>query len=405
MNDHPYYFTWGSQPSTDLFSVQSAEHDEFIMSDGQRIYDFICTSFQTNFGHSHPTICDAIRRQLSTMPVTVPKASFELKRRVSDRLLQLLGLPGGKLFYTISGSESVENALKMARQLTGCTKILARQKSYHGSSLGALSVTGDWRSLPHFRLESETVRIPEPEDDPNLGETKRIVQKAGTDTIAAMILETISGTNGVSIPSQAWFDGIQQLCRDQGILLIIDEVLCGFGRSGPPFAFQAYGLQPDFVCLSKGISGGYIPFGAVWTGPTIVNYYDNEKMVCGLTSYAHPLGLAALEGVLDILADEDFQGNKRELEQLFSRRIAEIGQLDCVSAVRCRGLIAAVDFRGQPAPSWDTCRQACLHVFSKDNCLILAPPFVSTPARLNTAFDDLTDILKQTPATIHRSVH
>jgi taurine--2-oxoglutarate transaminase len=287
----------------------------------------------------------------------------------------------------------------MARQITGRKKILARQKSYHGSSLGALSVTGDWRSLPHFRLDGETVRIPEPEEDPELKRTRQLVHQTGTDQIAAIILETISGTNGVSIPSQDWFDGIQTLCHEHGILLIIDEVLCGFGRTGPTFAYQDYGLRPDLVCMSKGISGGYIPFGAIWTGRQVVQYYNREKMVCGLTSYAHPLGLAALDGVLDIMADEGFQENKSNLERLFGNRMIEIAQFDFVREVRCRGLIAAIDLQDRLAPSWEEFRKAGLHVFSKDHSVILAPPFVSTPARLNAACDVLIKLLQQATAT------
>lgn len=401
MSEFPFYFTWGSQPSHDTFPVVRAEHDEFIMADGERVYDFISTSFQASFGHGHPTICDAIRDQLSRMQVTLPKASFALKQRVSERLIEYLGLTDGKLFYTVSGSESVENALKMARQVTGRKKVVARQKSYHGASLGALSVTGDWRSLPHLRLDGETIRIPEPEQDPLLTTTAETIERVGGDQIAAVILETVSGTNGVSIPSPIWFQGIQDLCRAHGILLIIDEVLCGFGRTGTNFAFHAYDLQPDFVCMSKGISGGYIPFGAVWTAPGVVDYYDHEKLVCGLTSYAHPLGLAALDGVLDVLCDPDFCRNKRELEQLFGERMESTARLDCVREVRCRGLLAAIDVAQPTAPSWDRCRADGLHLFSKDRTIILAPPFISTPTRLSAALDALTAILQETTATVH----
>lgn len=395
MTARPFYYTWSNQPATDPFVVESAEHDEFVLQDGRRVYDFISTSFQASFGHSHPVIRRAIKRQLDEMPIASPKSTFDLKERVSARLCQLIGLSGGKLFYTVSGAEAVENALKMARQITGRTKIAARRQSYHGASLGALSVTGDWRNQPHFTLDQHTVRIPEPEDDPYLESTKQIVSNAGPNQIAAFIVETISGTNGVAIPSQEWFDGVASLCCKHEILLILDEILCGFGRTGPPFALQSYNLQPDFVCTSKGITGGYVPFGAVWTGPRVVEYYDSQKLVCGLTSYAHPLGLAALEGVMDLISDPAFEENKREIEHLFGEVMHEIGAWPFVSEARCRGLLAAIDLSDRLAPSWQTMFDKGLHAFGNENTIILAPPFVSTPERLSEALDIMKQLLQE----------
>ncbi len=234
----PYYQTWCVQPERDLFPVVSTTDDEFVLADGERVYDFISTSFQANFGHHHPVIRAAVHEQLDTMPIASPKAAFALKQDVSERLIERLGLAGGKLFYTVSGGESVENALKMARQVTGRTMILARRKSYHGATLGALSVTGDWRNEPHFTVDAHTVRIPEPQDDPDLSATRRAIETTGPDRIAAVIVETVSGTNGVDIPPRTWWDRLQATCREYDLLLIADEVLCGFGRTGPDFALS-----------------------------------------------------------------------------------------------------------------------------------------------------------------------
>ena len=393
MNDRPFYYTWSHQTSGDPFEVAGAEHDEFILEDGRRVYDFLSTSFQSCFGHSHPTIREAIHRQLDTMPIASPKSTFDLKRRVSARLLGLLGLSGGKLFYTVSGSEAVENALKMARQVTGRTILMARRKSYHGASLGALSVTGDWRNLPHLTLCEHTVRIPEPSDDPRLEETRRIIAETGPDRIAAVIIETISGVNGVAIPTHEWFNGIATLCRENGILLISDEVLCGFGRTGPPFAFQHYGVCPDLVTMSKCITGGYIPFGAVWTGPRVTEYYNREKLVCGLTNYAHPLGLSALEAVMELLADPALQERKQALEHRFAETLMEIGAWPTVKETRFRGLLGAIELHESIAPTWQEMFDKGLHAYSSGNLIVLAPPFVSSPERLVEAFDVLKKLL------------
>ncbi len=377
--------------------MASASCDEFLLQDGRRIYDMISTSFQSNFGHSHAGIREAMHRQLDTMAICSPKASFPLKQEVSERFEALFGMSGGRVFYTVSGSESVENALKMVRQISGRTKVLARQCSYHGASLGALSVAGDWRNLPHFTVDDQTVRIPEPADDPQLDRTKEIVAATGPDKIAALIVETISGTNGVVIPEQAWFDAIQTMCREHGIFLIVDEVLCGFGRCSDAFAFQDYGIQPDIVCTSKGITGGYVPFGAIWTGPEIARFYDTEKLTCGLTNYAHPLGLAALSAVLDVLDDEGFRQHKARLAEVFSESLAEIAKCDGVRAVRHRGLLAAIDLE-HPAPSWETFFEHGMHVYSNGNLVVLAPPFVSSTERLQQELAKCRDLVSPSAA-------
>ena len=393
-NSHPYYFTWSHQPAQAPFPVERAEHDEFVLHDGRRVYDFLSTSFQANFGHSCQPIRESVVRQLDAMPIASPKASFELKERASHKLLEYLQLPNGKLFYTVSGSEAVENALKIARQVTGRQKVAARRKSYHGATLGALSVTGDWRNEPHFTLDDCTVRIPEPADDPDFAGAAQIIDDAEPDSIAAIIVETVSGANGVAIPTRAWFDACQATCREHGILLIVDEVLCGFGRTGAPFAFHSYGITPDLVCMAKGITGGYIPFGAVWTSADIASHYDEYLLSCGLTNYAHPLGLAAMEAVLQLLDDEGFQANKVELERLLAHACDEIRNWQHVAEVRCKGLLAAVDLVDHAAPTWDTLFASELHAFSKDNTLIVAPPFVSSPQRLRQAIDAMRQLLQ-----------
>ncbi len=387
-----YFYSWSKQAVPPDFPVVGARDDRFLLADGREVYDFICTSFQASFGHSHAGIVAAIGRQLDRMPIASPKASFELKQRVSQRLLDAIGLGGGKLFYTVSGAESVENALKIARQITGRPLVAARQKSYHGASLGALSVTGDWRNAAHRTLNEWTIRIPEHDQDPDLVETRRRLESAGANQVAAVILETISGTNGMSIPPQRWLAGIQDLCRDIGAMLIMDEVLVGFGRCGPMFAFQDFDLSPDLICMAKAISGGYIPFGAVWASPAIARHYDNETLACGLTNYGHPLGLAAADAVLDAIEDPAFQKHKTELEADLARRIREINQLPIVQTTRHRGLMAAIELC-LPAPTWAQAIGSGLHLYSSGHLIMLAPPFVSTRESLGAAFDRLVDLL------------
>ncbi len=386
--DKHYFVTWTKQFDAATLDVDRAEADEFVLRDGRRVFDFLSTSFQASFGHSNPTIIAAIKRQLDRMSIASPKAVFELKDRVTDRLLQRLNLGGGKVFYTVSGAEAVENALKIVRHWTGRPMVLARKRSYHGASLGAMSVSGDWRSDAHLTFAEGTVRIPEPHDDPNGLATRRIIESTGPNKIAAFILETITGANGVIIPPQSWWDAIQSLGREFGILLISDEVLCGFGRTGPDFGIHQFGVRPDLVCLSKAITGGYIPFGAVWTSDRIAERYDREVFVCGLTSYAHPLGLAALDAVLDILQSADFRQHKQMLEQQFAAWLESLRNHPAVAQIRYRGLLAAIELKSA-APTWSELIARGVYAFSKQNMLVLSPPLNADPIRLQKAMGEV----------------
>jgi taurine--2-oxoglutarate transaminase len=196
-----FFLTWNKQVGADSLPVYGVRNDEFILDNGQRVYDFVSTSFQANFGHTCEPIRQRIHQQLDRMAIASPKAIFGLKEIVSRRLLDYLNLDDGeanlgKIFYTVSGSEAVENALKIARHSSGRNIVLARKKSYHGATLGAMSVSGDWRSHPHVNFSEGTVRIPEPDDDPDAEKFASIVKQTGPERIAAVIVETISGTNG-----------------------------------------------------------------------------------------------------------------------------------------------------------------------------------------------------------------
>ncbi len=375
-------------------NIERAEHDEFILSDGSRLYDFISTSFQASFGHSNQPIVDHITRQLHELPICTPKGTFSLKERVSRELISLTGQNQGKVFYTVSGAESVENAIKMARRVTGRPIILARKKSYHGASLGAMSVSGDWRSDEHLTFDEGTARIPEPDVDPNADGVREVIEQVGPERIAAIIVETISGTNGVVIPPPGWFAGLRKICDQWGLILILDEVLVGFCRCQTPFAFQSLDAKPDMICMSKAITGGYIPFGAVWVSQSIAQFYDDQILIGGLTNYAHPLGLAAMGAVLDQINERTFRENLTRLEAVFQDGVQSIAQTFNASAVRIQGMLAAIEFGDRELPPWTTWVANGLYLFTKGNMMILAPPLVSEEKRLDEAFEKMRETLR-----------
>jgi taurine--2-oxoglutarate transaminase len=394
MND--FFFTWSKQRSMPPLPVQRSEGDFFVLEDGRRVYDFISTSFQASFGHSQPEIIAAITNQLQHLPIASPKAVFELKNSVSKGLLKMTGLEGGKMFYTVSGAESVENALKMARRIKQKPVILARQRSYHGATLGAMSVSGDWRSQDHLNFTAGTARIPEPDVDPEAKGVREVLEKVGAAQVAGVIVESITGTNGVIIPPRSWFVGLREICDQHNLFLILDEVLSGFYRCQTPFAFQALGGRPDLICMSKAITGGYIPFGAVWVNQEIADFYEDRVLVQGLTNYAHPLGLAATEAVLNIISTADFQRNLKQLERSFAERIGQLAEKFQATAFRCQGMLAAIEFGERELPGWaDWAARGC-YLYTKGNLMILAPPLVTSDQCLQQAFDSVEQGLSET---------
>lgn len=390
----PYYFTWSAQSSVSPLPIDSALGAEFHCRGGKQVWDAVSCSYQASFGHSHEPIVRAIRDQLDDAIVLPPKAKTEQRERASLRLLELLGFAGkGKLFYTVSGAESVENALKMARQIRGVPQIVARAKSYHGASMGAMSVTGDWRHQGHFGVQDYTLRIPEPVDDPEAETAKMIIEAFGPDKIAAFCLETITGGNGVYTPPKSWWKGIQSIADKHGILLILDEVLCGFGRTGKHFGFHHFSLKPDMVCMAKAISGGYIPFGAVWTSDSISKYYDTNVLSCGLTGYAHPMGLAAMEAVINELEDSAFQNHFRDFLKAFSKGISDLSEHESVREIRSIGALAAVELAKPDRYSGQSFWDAGVFVHKPGSYFTLAPPFIMNENNLQDMFHVIKGVL------------
>lgn len=374
--DYPFYFTWTKQKDAPSFLIDKVDGTSFILKDQSSIIDMISTNFHASFGLNNKRIKNSIKEQLDLMPISSPKGVFDLKIGETERLIKFLGLTdeGGKIFYTTGGAEAVENGLKVAREFSGRKYILARKKSYHGATLGALSVTGDWRGENHLSLSEYTIRIPEPYEDPELFVTRNIISE-NQSKIAAFCLETITSMNGVIIPPQSWWNGIKDLSSEFDIPIIIDEVSTGFGRTGHNFAFQKYGIKPDFVCMAKGISGGYIPFGALWTSKRVADFYSERVLNCGLTNYSHPLGLSALRGVLDHFDDESFCRHLATIEKVFHEQLDIIEKSSFVQEVRKIGMLSAIILKDKKI-SWEDGIKAGIHIASKENMIVLAPPLV-----------------------------
>lgn len=389
----PYYISWAKQRDASTFEISKVDGCEIYSPEGKVYIDISSISYQAHFGHNHPVIIKHIKNQLDSVPMSSPKGIYPHKNEATFDLLRYMGKKDGKIFYTTGGAESVENALKIARDITRKKIVLARQNSYHGATLGALAATGDWRNPAHMTPEGWVVRIPEPYEKDALSKTKEIILKTGPENIAAIIIETITGGNGVYAGTKEWWQGLRSLCNEFGILLIMDEVVCGFERTGKPFGYMHYGVDADLICLAKGISGGMVPFGAVWTSQKIADYYEDHILCCGLTNYAHPLGMAAMQGVLEIVQDPQFQKNLKHVETIFSAELEQLKKNPLVKEIRVQGMLAAVDLH--KSVDGKKFMAAGLYLVSQTNRIILAPPLIISEELLKKAMSKVSQVLKE----------
>lgn len=381
MDEYPFFFTWVKQKNPLRFSIASVDGVKIITETGHELIDMSSISYQASFGHNHPTIIRHIKEQLDTVPMSAPRGIFPGKIDATQELLKYMDKKDGKIFYATGGAEAVENALKIARDVSKKKLILARDISYHGATLGALSATGDWRNKAHFIPSRDwVVRIPEPSEPDAIAKTRQLILDHGKDNFAAFIIETITGGNGVYAGTQEWWDGISDLCKEFGILLIMDEVICGFARTGVSFGYMNYNVKPDIITLAKGITGGMVPFGAVWVSHNIADYYMSNVLACGLTNYAHPLGIAAMSGVLEIVQDFEFQKHLQHICTVFKKELEKLKELPEVAEVRFQGMLAAVDLNVDI--QWKTFFDKGIHLATQNKRIVLAPPLIITEAEL-----------------------
>jgi taurine--2-oxoglutarate transaminase len=391
--EHPFYISWTKQKNATQFDILTVDGAKFKTTNNREIIDMTSISYQAHFGYNHPTIINALKKQLDSIPMSSPKGNFNGKKQATVDLLKYMNKEAGKIFYTTGGAETIENALKIARDFTKKKLVLARQNSYHGATMGALSVTGDWRNPAHQLPSDWVVRIPEPTELDSVKTTRELVLKHGPQNFAALIVETITGGNGVIIPTQEWWDGITSICNEFKILLIVDEVICGFNRTGKPFGYMHFNINPDLICLAKGISGGMIPFGALWTSPEIANYYEENVLCCGLTNYAHPMGIAAMVGVLEIVQDKIFQENQSKVQKVFSEELDKMKSYSNVVEIRSIGHIAAIDLTH--SIEWKDFFEAGIYLVAQTKRIIIAPPLIIDEATLRDGMKRIQQVLEK----------
>ncbi len=417
------FHSWSAQSQASSLVIASGRGCRVWDHAGTEYLDFSSQLVNVNLGHQHPAVVSAIREQAELL-TTVAPATVNLARGEAAKRI-VAHAPAGfrRVFFTNGGADANENAIRLARLATGRDKILSTYRSYHGNTGAAIVSTGDWRRIPNefarghvhffgpYLYRSEFwASTPEEEGERALQHLRRVVESEGPQSIAAVLLETVPGTAGVLVPPPGYLAGVRELCDSHGILLILDEVMAGFGRTGRWFAFDGYDVRPDLITFAKGVNSGYVPLGGVIIDEPIAELFDERVFPGGLTYSGHPLAMASIVATLDAMESEGVVDNARDVgETRIGPALAELAERhEVVGEVRGEGVFWAVELvadRGTreplPAPAMGRVKAALVErgllPFVQDNRIHVVPPCVVTGDEVDEAMAIYDEVLADTP--------
>jgi taurine--2-oxoglutarate transaminase len=418
-------FEWSAQGTIDPIPVARASGVYFYTPEGKRYIDFNSQLMCVNIGHGDERVVRAIEAQLAVLPYANPFMATEARARLGAKLAALTPGDIDCFFFTNGGAEANENAIKIARAYTGRQKILARYRSYHGGTAGAIAVTGDprrWSEPPmpgvvHVLHPYHGIERGWDSADDALAYLEETIQLEGPNQIAAFILEPITGTNGVLIPPEGYLQGVRAICDKYGILMICDEVMSGFGRTGEWFAVDHWKVVPDLMTMAKGLTSAYVALGAVGLRRKIADHFADKVFPSGLTYNSHPLGCAAALATLAVYEEDGLVARAMERGVLMSSLLKELAaKHPSVGAVRSIGLFGIVELvrdkakKVPLAPFAGTApemaalnrffRDEGLYTFVRWNTFFTNPPLTITESELREGFAIIDRALAITDAAV-----
>jgi taurine---2-oxoglutarate transaminase len=405
-------FEWSAQSAVEPIPVARAKGIYFWTPEGKRFIDFNSQLMCVNIGHGDERVIRAIQEQAATLAYANPFMATEVRARLSVKLAELTPGDIDAFFFTNGGAEANENAIRIARMFTGRHKIAARYRSYHGGTAGALTVTGDprrWAAEPGipgvFRIPDFYHGIQQGSDTTEqvLTRTEEILELEGPKTVAAIIVEPVVGTNGILIPPDGYMQGLRALCDKHDILLIADEVMAGFGRTGEWFSVNHWKVVPDLITMAKGLTSAYVQLGAVGMRRQIADHFEKNVFYGGLTYNSHPLACAAALATIAVYEEDGLIENARRMGTLMRGLLGGLeGRHPSVGATRNIGLFGIVELVRNPetrepmAPFNSTSpemqalskffRQEGLYTFVRWNTFFTNPPLCISEAEMREAF-------------------
>jgi len=405
-------YEWSAQSKVDPIPVASAKGIYFYTPEGKRFIDFNSQLMSVNIGHGDPRVIQAISEQAATLAYANPFMATEVRARLGAKLAEITPGDIDTFFFTNGGAEANENAIKLARFFTGRHKIIARYRSYHGATAGAMSLTGDprrWAAEPGI---PGVVHVLDPyhgiergweSAESSLAMIEETIQLEGPNTIAAFILEPVTGTNGILVPPDGYLAGVRNLCDKYGILMIADEVMAGFGRTGAWFAVDHWNVVPDLLCMAKGLTSSYLPLGAVGMRHHIAQHFQDKVFYGGLTYNSHPMGCAAALATIRVYEEDGLIDNAKKMGAVLKELGADMqAKHPSVGAVRSIGLFGIVELirnrktRHPMAPFNGTSeemaalgrffREQGLYTFVRWNTFFTNPPLCINEQQMREAF-------------------
>ena len=427
------FFTWSAQAKVNPISLKRAQGVYFWDADDKQYLDFNSMTMCVNIGHGDNRVIRAMQEQAAELPYAAPGMTTKVRALASKAVAEITPRQAlTKVLFTLGGADANENAIKLARGYTGRHKILARYRSYHGATAGAMAATGDPRrvvwepnlmsGVVHF-LDPYRYRSTFHRTNPDISEREfaqdylnhleEIIQYEGPSTIAAILMESVTGANGVLIPPEGYMQGVRTLCDKYGIVMIADEVMSGFGRTGKWFAVEHWDVVPDMITMAKGLTSAYAPLGAVAMKPEIAASFNETVYESGLTYTSHPISLAAAIANINVMREDQLVEHAAEMGKVLKRLLTDLGEAHpSVGEVRNIGLFGILELvkdrkTKEPMAPWNAsspemaalkkyCLDHGLFLYTHWHTVLIIPPLIITEEQLREGFNVLDKALEIT---------
>lgn len=421
-------FSWSKQGGLNPIHMQRAQGVYLYDTAGKRYLDFSSQLMNVNIGHGHPKVLQAVITQMQQLSYVYPGMVTDARGQLGKKLKEISPERLTRTFFTLGGAEAVESAIKVARVVTGRPKIISLYRSYHGGTYGAISAGGDPRKLevdrygitnivhvenPYFYRCPWYSKTPEECGQRAFEHLKSIVLYEGPQNVAAILLEGESGSSGcIKFPSNYW-GLVAEFAKEHGILTIDDEVMSGFGRTGKWFAIEHHGVQPDMMCIAKGLTSGYLPLGGLMVSEDIASFFEKRNIPIGLTYSAHPVSCAAALAVLQVYEEENLLEKARMMGQYIEAKVQRLadkhpsigdfrntGLLGCIELVKNRETREPVTpFNADLSQMAITnamaakVRELGMFTFVRWNYIFIAPPLVVTKEQIDEGLEILSQVI------------
>lgn len=424
--------SWSKQRGINPIPIEKADGIYMWDFDGNRYSDMSSQLVNLNVGHNCRPIIEAIKEQAEKYCYVSPSYGSEPRAKLAKMIIDLMPDNMGKVFFTNGGADANENAIKIARMFTGRNKVFSRYRSYHGSTFGAGNLTGEPRRYPlepgipgfvHFfdpyvYREPITFESEKAAADYYVAKLREQVIYEGPDSVAAIVMETITGSNGVIIPPEGYLQGVRKICDEFGIMMICDEVMAGWGRTGKMFAFENFGVKPDIVSFAKGVTCGYVQLGGVVVSKEIAAYFDDHLLSCGLTYSAHPLACAAGVACVNYYKEANILDNVNKVGKVLGEILEQLKEKHpCVGDVRYIGLFSSIELvkdkktkealvpygkdpDGVMGKIIGALKAKGFMTYSHENMIFVSPPLIITEEQIKEEMAKVDEVLSEVDKTI-----